>query len=62
MRTFLHRRGRELRYLAWLLWSVAGYTAVNRKVWPLLAVVLLLCIGFLTVATHTVAPFLYTLF
>jgi hypothetical protein len=54
--------GRDVRYAGKLLWSVCAYSVLNRTMWPLIILLLLLSIAFLTLVTYTAAPFIYTVF
>jgi hypothetical protein len=56
------RSGRRVRHLGLLFRSLARYCVVNRRVWPLLAVLLLLAIGVVSTTAYVVTPLLYPLF
>jgi hypothetical protein len=53
---------RLLRHFGGTVWTAGKYCVVNRRLMPLLVVLLLLVVGFASVATFVVTPYLYPLF
>ena len=52
----------RFRHLGRLLLELTYYSVVNRRLWPLAFVSLLLLATFASVTTHFVSPFIYTIF